>query len=338
MLGAATPLASAAIIATMLTAINRVHLKNGPFVSDGGYEYNLVLIAAVLALTETGPGAPSIDSARGSEAHGVKWVLIALLLGAAGAAGAHVVAGPAPEPAPAEAEPAPPPSRGRPSTRAAPAARRRAAADRPTPAAPAARRPAAGRYRAGLCASTWYTDAHPVTKPWRAARRYTRHARARSAPGEADGLVVARLEGLDPVAQGLGVVLRQAFDVAGHQAGALQRLLDPRQRQRHAVGEHEALRERPLVLGVEVHQLGDPVVEQPPAGPQQAVEGLHVEVDPLLPHVLDHPDARDRVEGLAGQLAVVGQAQLDPVLDARPRDALAAPARPGARTASPPAR
>src|ERR1700737_568992 len=42
--GAATPLAASTLIATMLTAINRVHLKNGPWVSNGGYEYNLVLI------------------------------------------------------------------------------------------------------------------------------------------------------------------------------------------------------------------------------------------------------------------------------------------------------
>jgi putative oxidoreductase len=91
-LGAATPLASAMLIATMLTAINRVHLKNGPWASDGGYEYNLLLIGAALALAETGPGAPSIDAARGSEAYGSKWALISLLLGAAGAAGAHAYA------------------------------------------------------------------------------------------------------------------------------------------------------------------------------------------------------------------------------------------------------
>ena len=29
----------------MLTAIHRVHLKNGPWLTDQGYEYNLVLIA-----------------------------------------------------------------------------------------------------------------------------------------------------------------------------------------------------------------------------------------------------------------------------------------------------
>jgi putative oxidoreductase len=106
-LGAATPLASAAIIATMLTAINRVHIKNGPFISDGGYEYNVVLIAILLALNETGPGSPSVDEARGSEAHGTKWALLTLLMGAIGAAGAHLVAEAAPAPEPAEPPSAP---------------------------------------------------------------------------------------------------------------------------------------------------------------------------------------------------------------------------------------
>jgi putative oxidoreductase len=107
-LGAATPLAAAAVIATMITAINRVHLKNGPWVSDQGYEYNLVLIAAVLALAETGPGSPSIDEAVGSELTGPKAALLALLLGAAGAAGAHMVAESAAAPEPEQA-PAPGP-------------------------------------------------------------------------------------------------------------------------------------------------------------------------------------------------------------------------------------
>lgn len=108
LLGAATPLASAALIATMLTAINRVHLKNGPWASDGGYEYNLLMIGAALALAETGPGSPSIDAARGSEAHGSGWALLALLLGFAGAAGAHAYAESQPAPA-AEPVPAPAP-------------------------------------------------------------------------------------------------------------------------------------------------------------------------------------------------------------------------------------
>jgi putative oxidoreductase len=97
-LGAATPVASSVLIGTMLTAINRVHLKNGPFVSDGGYEYNVVLIAALLALVEAGPGMPSIDEALGSQTHGTKWALVSLIMGALGAAGAHAVAEAAPAP------------------------------------------------------------------------------------------------------------------------------------------------------------------------------------------------------------------------------------------------
>lgn len=117
-LGAATPLAASVLTATMITAIIRVHAKNGPWVSNQGYEYNLVLIAAALALAETGPGSPSVDDARGSQMYGPKWALLALLLGAAGAAGAHVAAesAPAPEPAPVPApEPAPEPNAATPS-------------------------------------------------------------------------------------------------------------------------------------------------------------------------------------------------------------------------------
>jgi putative oxidoreductase len=100
--GAATPLAASALTATMLTAINRVHRKNGPWVADQGYEYNLVLIAAALALAETGPGSPSIDDAIGAKWHGPKWALRSLVLGILGAVGAHIVAerAPAPEPQP----------------------------------------------------------------------------------------------------------------------------------------------------------------------------------------------------------------------------------------------
>jgi putative oxidoreductase len=107
-LGFATPLAASVLTATMLTAINRVHLKNGPWVTSGGYEYNVVLIAAVLTLAETGPGSPSVDAARGKEMSGPGWAFAALALGAAGAAGAHFAAEAtpaAPEPVAAEVTP-----------------------------------------------------------------------------------------------------------------------------------------------------------------------------------------------------------------------------------------
>jgi putative oxidoreductase len=100
-LGLATPISAAMITATMLTAIYRVHLKNGPWATDGGYEYNVVLIAAALALAEVGPGKPSL----GSDWHGPKAALAALAMGVAGSAGAYLVAqaGPdAPTAVPAE--------------------------------------------------------------------------------------------------------------------------------------------------------------------------------------------------------------------------------------------
>ena len=81
--GLATPLASASLIGTMITAIRKVHLPNGPWAANGGYEYNLVLIAALLALAEEGPGDISLDAAMGRERIGIGWGLAALALGAA---------------------------------------------------------------------------------------------------------------------------------------------------------------------------------------------------------------------------------------------------------------
>ena len=61
-LGALTPLAAGLITGTMITAVRKVHAPKGPWNTDGGYEYNAVLIAAMLALTEAGPGRPSVDA------------------------------------------------------------------------------------------------------------------------------------------------------------------------------------------------------------------------------------------------------------------------------------
>jgi putative oxidoreductase len=85
-LGLAMPLAGAALIGSMTTAIRTVHLKNGPWNSNGGYEYNLVLILGVLALVEAGPGCLSLDAARGSVRSGPLWALAALAAGAAASA------------------------------------------------------------------------------------------------------------------------------------------------------------------------------------------------------------------------------------------------------------
>jgi putative oxidoreductase len=104
--GLATPFAASAIVATMITAIESVHAKNGPWATDGGYEYNVVLIAAALTLAEVGPGPLSLDAALGSERSGSTWALFALIAGAAGAFGARQAAAAQPAP-PAAPEPEP---------------------------------------------------------------------------------------------------------------------------------------------------------------------------------------------------------------------------------------
>jgi putative oxidoreductase len=49
----------------MLVAIATVHLAKGFWVSKGGYEFNLAIIGAAVALAFTGPGAYSLDNALG---------------------------------------------------------------------------------------------------------------------------------------------------------------------------------------------------------------------------------------------------------------------------------
>jgi putative oxidoreductase len=82
----------------MLTAIRVIHWEKGPWVSEGGYEYNVVLIAGVLALADLGPGDWSLDAALGLERRGSKWTLAALAAGAAGSAIATTKRTPQPEP------------------------------------------------------------------------------------------------------------------------------------------------------------------------------------------------------------------------------------------------
>src|SRR3954449_12579579 len=84
--GLATPAAAAALTGVMTTAIKKVHLANGPWAANGGWEYNAVLIAAVTALAEAGPGDLSLDHALGVERRGWQWALAALATGVGTAA------------------------------------------------------------------------------------------------------------------------------------------------------------------------------------------------------------------------------------------------------------
>lgn len=61
LLGLLTPLAGVLVAGTMAVAIAKVHAPKGFFVQNGGYEYNLILAIAALALAAIGPGAYSFD-------------------------------------------------------------------------------------------------------------------------------------------------------------------------------------------------------------------------------------------------------------------------------------
>lgn len=100
-LGLGTPLAASGLSAVMITALRTAVWNQGFKPSTG--EHEVLLAAAALALTETGPGAPSLDDALGLERSGTGWTLVALAAGAAGSAIAVGVARrqPAPPPAPA---------------------------------------------------------------------------------------------------------------------------------------------------------------------------------------------------------------------------------------------
>jgi len=84
--GAATPLAASSLIGTMITAIRKVHQPNGPWAAQGGWEYNAVLVAALVGLIDAGPGELSVDAALGREEWGPAWAVAGLGLGAAASA------------------------------------------------------------------------------------------------------------------------------------------------------------------------------------------------------------------------------------------------------------
>src|SRR3954454_10953633 len=55
--GLLTPVASTVLSSVMITAIRKVHRKNGVWSTSGGLEYNAVLRAALFALTAEWPGS-----------------------------------------------------------------------------------------------------------------------------------------------------------------------------------------------------------------------------------------------------------------------------------------
>jgi putative oxidoreductase len=63
--GFLAPLAAIALIVTMAVAVFAVHLKNGFFSMNGGYEFNLALAGMALTVLIAGAGAFSLDGVLG---------------------------------------------------------------------------------------------------------------------------------------------------------------------------------------------------------------------------------------------------------------------------------
>ena len=90
-LGLFTPFAAAALIGVMTTAVITVHARNGIWNTNQGYEFNVVLSAAVFALAGIGAGAWSLDNAFGFDLNGVIWAVSALAVGIIGGVGSVIL-------------------------------------------------------------------------------------------------------------------------------------------------------------------------------------------------------------------------------------------------------
>src|SRR6266436_7591508 len=82
--GLLTPAAAALLLSVMLVAAVTVHMKNGFFVQNGGYEYTLVLGIAALTVAFAGPGSLSLDAPVGRHLGGTFWGMAALFVGVLG--------------------------------------------------------------------------------------------------------------------------------------------------------------------------------------------------------------------------------------------------------------
>jgi putative oxidoreductase len=91
--GLLTPVPAAGFVALMLVAAWTVHRHNGFFIVKEGWEYNLVLAVAAVAVAATGAGRLSLDHLLFSGTSLSSWVsgwgglLIAVVLGLAGGIG-----------------------------------------------------------------------------------------------------------------------------------------------------------------------------------------------------------------------------------------------------------
>jgi putative oxidoreductase len=93
-LGFLTPFAALATVVVMLNAIATVHWRNGFWAGKGGYEFNLLILAAATALAGTGPGSWSIDRALGwADNLSGAWWAVGVLVGGGLVSAVTLVAG-----------------------------------------------------------------------------------------------------------------------------------------------------------------------------------------------------------------------------------------------------
>ncbi len=93
------PLGSFAIAAAMLVAIALVHWPNGFWNGKRGYEFNLSILGAVVALAFTGPGAYSLDAVLGIHLPEPLTMIAGTVLVVIGVGTALLTRAPAPTPA-----------------------------------------------------------------------------------------------------------------------------------------------------------------------------------------------------------------------------------------------
>lgn len=84
--GLLTPVAAAVVLSVMFVAGVSAHVKQGFFITSGGYEYTLVLGLAGLTVAFTGPGALSLDALLGCSVSGTWSGVAAMVVGLVGGA------------------------------------------------------------------------------------------------------------------------------------------------------------------------------------------------------------------------------------------------------------
>jgi len=101
--GLLTPLAAAAFVGLHIVAAWTVHRHSGFFIVKSGWEYNMVLAVAAVAVAGVGPGQWSLDDALGLADDLSGWTGLAIAAGVGTVSGVGLLAAFFRPPAPADA-------------------------------------------------------------------------------------------------------------------------------------------------------------------------------------------------------------------------------------------